>query len=62
MPNFMQIIAKLSPMHWALESFYDVILRQASFIEVLPKTLLLLVFFILMLVLAFLYDKKKRHI
>jgi len=62
MPGFMQSIAKLSPMHWALESFYDVILRQASFFDVAPKVILLLLFFVLMQVLAFLYDKKKRHI
>lgn len=62
MPNFMQFIAKLSPMHWALESFYDVILRQASIVYVLPKILLLLTFFVSTLALAFLYDKKKRHL
>ncbi|UYW00998.1 ABC transporter permease [Flavobacterium agricola] len=62
MPNFMQFVAKISPMHWALESFYDVLLRQATFVDILPKTALLLLFFGTMLGLAFLYDKKKRHI
>jgi len=62
MPSFMQFIAKLSPMHWALESFYDVILRQAPIITILPKIGLLFLFFGFTLGLAYLYDKKKRHI
>lgn len=62
MPSFMQFIAVISPMHWGLEGFYDVLLRKASIIDMLPKIILLLLFFIVTFVVALVYDKKKRHI
>lgn len=62
MPKIMQIIAKSSPMNWALEAFYDVLLRNASFLEIIPKISLLLLFFILTTSIALFYDKKKRTV
>jgi len=62
MPKIMQIVAKSSPMNWALEAFYDVLLRNISFLEIIPKISLLFLFFIITTSIALFYDKKKRTI
>jgi ABC-2 type transport system permease protein len=60
MPKIMQIIAQSSPMNWGLEAFYDVLLRNATFWDLIPELFLLFLFFIVTTTLALLYDKKKR--
>jgi ABC-2 type transport system permease protein len=62
MPKIMQIVAKSSPMNWALEGFYDVLLRNTSFLEIIPKISLLFLFFIITTSIALFYDKKKRTV
>lgn len=62
MPRIMQIIAQSSPMNWGLEAFYDVLLRHASFLDLVPKLFLLFLFFVVTTTLALLYDKKKRAV
>lgn len=62
MPKIMQIVAKSSPMNWGLEAFYDVLLRNVSFIEIIPKISLLFLFFIITTSIALFYDKKKRTV
>lgn len=62
MPKIMQYIAKSSPMNWGLEAFYDVLLRNVSFLEIIPKISLLFLFFIITTSIALVYDKKKRTV
>lgn len=62
MPEFMQHIAKASPMNWGLNAFYDVLLRHGSIPEILPEISLLFLFFIITITFALLYDKKKRTV
>jgi len=62
MPKIMQYIAKSSPMNWGLEAFYDVLLRNSSFLEIIPKISLLFLFFIITTSIALFYDKKKRTV
>lgn len=62
MPKIMQVIAKSSPMNWGLEAFYDVLLRNATFSDLLPELGLLFLFFIVTTTIALLYDKKKRAV
>ena len=62
MPKIMQFIAKSSPMNWGLEAFYDVLLRNVSLLEIIPKISLLFLFFIITTSIALLYDKKKRTV
>jgi ABC-2 type transport system permease protein len=62
MPKIMQYIAKSSPMNWGLEAFYDVLLRNSSFVEIIPKISLLFLFFIITTAIALFYDKKKRTV
>lgn len=62
MPKVMQVISNLSPMNWGLNAFYDVLLRNGSFVDILPEINLLLLFFIITITIAILYDKKKRAV
>ncbi|GAA3723802.1 ABC transporter permease [Flavobacterium ginsengisoli] len=62
MPKIMQYIAKSSPMNWGLEAFYDVLLRNVSFVEIIPRISLLFLFFIITTSIALFYDKKKRAV
>lgn len=62
MPDVMQWFAEISPMNWGLEAFYDILLRQGNFWDILPNIILLLLFFIATLSIAVIYDKKKRTV
>ena len=62
MPKIMQVIAQSSPMNWGLEAFYDVLLRNAGLLELVPELSLLFIFFIVTTTIALLYEKKKRAV
>ena len=62
MPELIRWFAKISPMNWGLESFYDVIIRDNSLIEIAPNLLMLGGFFVLMILISIYYDKKKNSI
>ncbi|WP_326401808.1 ABC transporter permease [Flavobacterium sp.] len=62
MPKIMQVIAQSSPMNWGLEAFYDVLLRNGTFLDLVPELFLLFLFFVVTTTLALLYDKKKRAV
>ena len=62
MPKIMQIIAQSSPMNWGLEAFYDVLLRNGTFWDLVPELFLLFLFFVGTTTLALLYEKKKRAV
>jgi ABC-2 type transport system permease protein len=62
MPKIMQIIAQSSPMNWGLNAFYDVLLRNATIIDILPEISLLFLFFIITTTIALFYEKAKRAV
>ncbi|WP_108868871.1 ABC transporter permease [Aquimarina aquimarini] len=62
MPQFMQIISNISPMNWGLNAFYDVFLRNASIIEIVPEIILLLLFFIITVLISIVYNEKKHAV
>ena len=62
MPEIMQIFAKISPMNWGLNCFYDVIIRDNSFMEILPQLLWLGLFFATMIAISVYYDKAKNSV
>lgn len=62
MPSTMQVIAKISPMNWALQAFYDILLRNSSLWDLLPKIGLLLVFSTICLFISVLYEKNKKYL
>ncbi|MCV6628935.1 MAG: ABC transporter permease [Flavobacteriaceae bacterium] len=62
MPNFMQMVAKASPMNWGLNAFYDLFLRQGSFGDIWQELLLLLLFFCFTTFIALIYNQKKNAV
>ena len=62
MSRIMQFIAQSSPMNWGLNAFYDVLLRKANFLDIVPEISLLFLFFLATGTLALLYDKRKRAV
>lgn len=62
MPKMMQLFAQISPMNWGLNCFYDVIIRDNSFVEIMPELLLLGLFFVGMLAISIYYDKAKNSV
>lgn len=62
MPKIMQYVSHVSPMNWGLNAFYDVLLRNGGFLEILADISLLLLFFIITITIAIVYDQKKRAV
>lgn len=62
MPWFMQIVSKISPMNWGLEAFYDVFLRNVGFVKILPEISLLLFFFLITIIIAIIYNRRKNAV
>ena len=62
MPKFMQTLSNISPMNWGLNAFYDVFLRHAGIVEILPEIILLFSFFIFTTLVAIVYNEKKNAV
>lgn len=62
MPGIMQLLSKFSPMNWGLQAFYDVFLRNAQFLKILPEISLLFLFFLLTTSIAILYNRNKNAV
>ena len=62
MPGFMQNLANLSPMSWGLEGFLDIFLRGGGVSDVLPESLSLFGFGVMMLVLTVILLRRQREV
>jgi ABC-2 type transport system permease protein len=62
MPEYMQIISKISPMNWGLEAFYALMLKQNSFERLLPYLSALVIFIVLIQSITILKLRKDRLI
>lgn len=62
MPKIMQSFSRISPMNWGLDAYYDVLLRKAGFGQIALELLLLFSFFLITVLVALFYDKKKRAV
>ena len=60
MPHTIRIISQFSPLHWGLNGFYDIFLRGGDLTVVLAETAKLLLFFVIMLGIAIVYNKLNR--
>jgi ABC-2 type transport system permease protein len=60
MPVPMQILSAISPLNWGIEGFYDILIRDGSFRNILPECIVSLTFAALCTSVAILYHKKKR--
>lgn len=62
MPKFMQLLSSFSPMNWGLNAFYDVFLRNVEIAELIPEISLLLLFFVLTVLTAMVYNTRKNAV
>ncbi len=56
MPHTIRIISQFSPLHWGLNGFYDIFLRGGDLMVVLAEAGKLLIFFVIMLGIAIVYN------
>lgn len=62
MPEFMQTVAKFSPMNWGLNAYYDIILRNSGIAGIAKELALLLVFYVVMVSISIFYERKRHNI
>ena len=60
MPEIMKTISQVSPLNWGLNGFYDILIRNGAFIDILPECAYSLGFAILCMVVALIYHRKKK--
>lgn len=59
MSNVMQYVSMISPLNWALNGYYDLLLRNSNLIDIYPVILLLISFFLLCIFTGWYFDKKR---
>lgn len=62
MPEFMQKIAQFSPMNWGLNAYYDIILRNSGILEIAKELIFLFLFYIAMVTISLLYERKQNAV
>ena len=62
MPPFIQSLSKISPMNWSLNAFYDIFLRNFSFADILPEIMLSLLFFVVTIGIAIIYNRRENAV
>lgn len=62
MPEFMQTIAKFSPMNWGLNAYYNIILRNSGLGEIAQELIFLLLFYFAMVTISLIYDRKQNAV
>ncbi|WP_374464556.1 ABC transporter permease [Chryseobacterium sp.] len=62
MPEFMQTIAKFSPMNWGLNAYYDIILRNSGIGGIAKELVLLFLFYLATVAVSIFYEKKQNAV
>ena len=62
MPEFMQHIAKFSPMNWGLNAYYDIILRNSGIAGIAKELALLFLFYLAMVTISIFYERKLHRV
>lgn len=62
MPEFMQHVAKFSPMNWGLNAYYDIILRNSGITDIAKELILLFLFYIIMVTISIFYERKQNAV
>ncbi|MGH1520343.1 ABC transporter permease [Chryseobacterium sp. JK1] len=62
MPEFMQTVAKFSPMNWGLNAYYDIILRNSSIGGIAKELAFLLLFYLATVSISIFYERKLQNI
>ncbi len=58
MPEIMQQVAEFSPMNWGLQAYHSIILRGGNIVSILPKAALLLLFYLITVTIALVYERR----
>jgi ABC-2 type transport system permease protein len=62
MPDFMQTVAKFSPMNWGLNAYYDIILRNSGIGGIAKELALLFLFYLAMVSISLFYERKQNAV
>lgn len=62
MPEFMQHVAKFSPMNWGLNAYYDIILRNSGIGGIAKELALLFLFYLAMVTISIFYERKLHNV
>lgn len=62
MPEFMQTVAKFSPMNWGLNAYYDIILRNSGIAGIAKELIFLFLFYIATVAISIFYEKKQNAV
>ncbi|MGG1920715.1 ABC transporter permease [Chryseobacterium cucumeris] len=62
MPEFMQTVAKFSPMNWGLNAYYDIILRNSGIGGIAKELVFLFLFYIATVAISIFYEKKQNAV
>lgn len=62
MPEFMQTIAKFSPMNWGLNAYYDIILRNSGISGIAKEIIFLFLFYVAMVAISLFYERKQNAV
>lgn len=62
MPEFMQSVAKFSPMNWGLNAYYDIILRNSGIGGIAKELAFLFLFYLAMVGISLIYERKQNAV
>lgn len=62
MPEFMQTVAKFSPMNWGLNAYYDIILRKSGIGGIAKELVFLFLFYLVTVAISIFYERKLHNI
>ncbi|NJK85914.1 MAG: ABC transporter permease [Bacteroidales bacterium] len=60
MPDVMRRISEFSPMNWGIQGYYDVFLRNANTLEILPSAIKLFIFYGICMAVSVLFKNYKK--
>ncbi len=60
MPRAIQIISSISPMRWGIDNYLDLFIRDGSLVDILPRAMWLLLFFIFAMLISMLIFAKRN--
>ena len=61
MSEAMQQVSKLSPLNWAINGYYDIFLRKSGVGDILGYVVMLMIFFLLCITIAWYYNRYHRR-
>ncbi|MGL6125929.1 ABC transporter permease [Chryseobacterium artocarpi] len=62
MPEFMQMVAKFSPMNWGLNAYYDIILRNSGIGGIAKELVFLFLFYLATVTISIFYERKQNAV